>query len=99
MKIVIFEDKQGKLHRAMLRDNDPEALANEGIPIDPPNIDDVLEEAKIELHNELVRRELVDLKSINNRRGALASAVNKHITRKILKLYLHKEEQNKRKKE
>lgn len=88
MKIVIFEDKKGKLHRTMLRDNDPDVLASEGIPIDPPNIEGILEEAKVELHNELVRRGLVDVKSINDRQGALTSAVNKHITRKIIQLYL-----------
>ena len=97
MKMVIFEDKQGKLHRAMLRDDDPEVLAREGIPVDPPNIEDVLEEAKTELHNELVKRELIDVRSINHRKGALVSAVNKHITRKIVKLYLEKEVHKKNK--
>jgi len=97
MKIVIFEDKKGKLHRSMLRDDDPEVLASEGIPIDPPNIEGILEKAKVELHNELVRRELFDVKSINDHRGALESAVNKHITRNIVKLYLENEVHKKNK--
>lgn len=91
MKIVIYEDKNGKLHRAVLRDNDPDDLADEGIPLDPPKIEDILEEAKIELHNELVKRELFDVKSINRQKGALSSAVKKCITNKIVKRYLIEE--------
>lgn len=90
MKTVIYEDKEGKLHRTILRDNDPEDLADEGIPMNPPNIEDILEEAKIELHNELVRKGLFDVKSINDNRGAITSAVNKCITRKIIERYLQK---------
>ena len=88
MKVVTYEDKDGKLHRVLLRDNDPETLAEEGIPFDPPSIEDILEKAKIELHNELVRRELFDVKSINQHSGALSSAVKKCITNKIIQRYL-----------
>lgn len=91
MKVVLYEDESGKLHRTILRDSDPDDLADEGIPLDPPKIEDILDEAKIELHNELVRRGLFDVKSINDKSGALSSAVNKCITNKIVKRYLQEE--------
>lgn len=91
MKTVMYEDASGRFHKTILRDNDPDRLAEEGISLDPPKIDDILEEAKIDLHNELVKRGLFDVKSINKNRGALSSAVNKCITNKIIKRYLEEE--------
>ena len=88
MKLVVYEGKDGRLHRTILRNSDPEELADEGIPLDPPNISDILEEAKVELHNELVRKELFDVESLNRHNGALPAAVTKCITRKIIKRYL-----------
>ena len=95
MKILIYEDTNGKLHRSILRDDDPDSLVDEGIPLDPPNIEDILEEAKITLHNELVRKGLFDVKSINDHNGALSSSVKKCITNKIIKRYLEEESTSK----
>jgi hypothetical protein len=91
MKLVVYEGRDGKLHRTILRDSDPEELAEEGIPLDPPNISDILEEAKTELHNELVRKDLFDVGALNRNDGSLSAAVNKCITRKIIKRYLRDE--------
>ena len=91
MKTITYEDAHGKLHRSILRDDDPDFIADEGIPLDPPNIEDILDEAKLTLHNELVKRSLFDVKSINDNRGALSSAVNKCVTQPIIKRYLEEE--------
>ena len=91
MKTLIYEDMDGKLHRTILRDDDPDDLADEGIPLDPPMIEDILEEAKTELHNELVKRGLFDVKSLNDHNGALSSAVKKCVTNKIIKRYLEED--------
>lgn len=95
MKAIIYEDAHGKLHRTVLRDSDPEDLAEEGIPLDPPKIEDILENAKLELHNELVKRGLIDVQSLNEHNGALSSAVNKCVTNKIIKRYLQEESASK----
>ena len=95
MKTIIYEDAHGKLHRTILRDNDPDDLAEEGIPLDPPIIEDILDEAKLKLHNELVKRGLFDVKSINEHSGALSSAVNKCVTNRIIRRYLEEENINK----
>jgi len=87
MKEVIYKDQDGRLHRSLLRDTDSDNLAREGIPSDPPNIEDILEEAKIELHNELVKRGLYDTIAVERNAGALSSAVKKCITNKIVRKY------------
>lgn len=91
MKLVVYEGRDGKLHRTILRDSDPDELAEEGIPLDPPKISDILEEAKTELHNELVKKGLLDVESLNRNNGSLPAIVNKVITRKIIKRYLEVE--------
>ena len=88
MKTIIYEGSDGRLHRSILRDGDPDNFAEEGIPLDPPMIEDILEDAKTELHNELVRRGLFDVKSLDQNKGALQSAVNSVITNKIVRRYL-----------
>ena len=88
MKTIIYEGSDGKLHRSIIRDDDPDGFAEEGIPLDPPMIEDILEAAKIELHNELVRKGLFDVKSLDDNRGALQSVVNRVITNKIVRRYL-----------
>jgi len=88
MKSIIYEGSDGKLHRSLIKNDDPDNLAPEGLPLDPPMIEDILESAKIELHNELVKKELIDTQSLNLKKGALESAVNRVITRKIIMRYL-----------
>lgn len=38
MRIVIYEDKDGWKHRALVRDDDPDEAALGGIPRDPPDL-------------------------------------------------------------
>ena len=87
MKIVIYKDNDGRLHRSLIRDTDPESTAPEGLPLDPPMIDDILEEAKICLHNELVVRNICDLSTLRKDMSALSSAVKKCITKNIVNRY------------
>ncbi len=94
MKNIIYEGSDGRLHRAILRDDDPDSLAAEGIPLDPPMIEEILEDAKIELHNELVKKQLFDARSLDEHKGALQSIVNRVITNKIIKKYLEYNKEN-----
>lgn len=91
MKVIVYEGKDRKLHKTILRDGDPDELAEEGIPLDPPDIEDILEEAKVLLHNELVKKDLFNVEALNKKKGALPAAVSKTITRRIVKRYLHVE--------
>lgn len=92
MKSVEWKDSEGKVHISLVRDSDSSYNAEEGISIEPPPFEDILDNAKIELHNELVSRGLFDLVDVSRNQGALESAITKTITKKIVLRY--KEKQN-----
>lgn len=90
MKEVTYK-KDNKIQKSLIRDSDSENLAEQGIPLNPPIFDDILDEAKTNLYNDLVERGVFDVDSLNRRNGVLSSLVNKHITRKIVERYLLEE--------
>lgn len=92
MKPVEWKDSEGKVHVSLVRDSDNIDAGAEGISLEPPPFEDILEDAKVELHNELVAKGLFDLIDISKNAGALESAIAKTITRKIVLRY--KEKQN-----
>ena len=61
MKLVEYTDEDGKQQISIVRDTDTDMLSA-GIRIEPPPLDDILDEAKVELHNELVKRNLFTYK-------------------------------------
>jgi hypothetical protein len=80
MKIVTYTDDEGYSHRAMLRDKDPDDLANRlGIPLDPPSLEDVPsipnEEARRALHNALVARGLATYADVLAAQDGVTGAV------------------------
>lgn len=83
MKVVEYFDDEGKQRISIVRSAD-EDLTSEGIRIEPPPLDEILEEAKIELHNELVRRHLFTYADLSQRPEELDAAIKKVITRKIV---------------
>lgn len=84
MKRITWKDSSGRNHVSIVRDEDPEDRYEEGIAVEPPPIDDILEDAKIDLHNELVARQLFTAKDLSRARGALQGAINKVIKRRIV---------------
>lgn len=83
MKVVEYFDDEGKQRISIVRSAD-ESLTSEGIRIEPPPLDEILEEAKTELHNELVRRRLFTYADLSQRPEELEAAVRRIITRKII---------------
>ena len=59
MKQVKWIDERGKIHISLIRDTDSDDMAQYGIPQDPPDISEILEHAKIELHNALVESGII----------------------------------------
>lgn len=92
MKQVIWTDDRGYKHVSIMRDSDPEYMAELGIPNDPPDITWILEDAKKELHNILVERGLLCYNDIDKSQGALTNAILGVIRNKIIMLY--KQEKN-----
>jgi len=83
MRIVMWTDKDGYLHRSMVRDQDPDEEAQRGVPMDPPSLDEVdWEGVKRDIHNALVSQGLItwrDLQRQGNLKGLIVSAVKPRI--------------------
>ena len=78
MRRVIWEDRNGYRHASLIEEGEPDEAAEYGIPIDPPDINQIdWEEVKRKLHNELVRRGLFTYKDVQKaQRGITASIVS-----------------------
>lgn len=94
MKLVEYTDEDGKQQISIVRNDDTDALSA-GIRIEPPPLDDILDEAKVELHNELVKRKLFTYLDFQKRPDELGAAVNRVVTQKIIARLRQIEKQNK----
>lgn len=61
MRLVQWLDDDGYRRQSLIRDNDPDSIAERGIPLDPPSLAemDIPEEVRCDLHNELSTRGLL----------------------------------------
>lgn len=90
MKKILWQDKDGRNHAALVRDTDTEevARAGQGIPLDPPDVRELNWEAiKTELHNELLQRGLTTLDDVKRAQNGVTSTVTKILKRHIVLLY------------
>ena len=88
MKIVQWTDDLGYQHRSLLRDSDPDHLAPQGIPQDPPDLSHLdWGELKRALHNELVDRGLTTWADVQRSQDGVTAAVAKVLKRPIVGLY------------
>ena len=88
MKEVTWEDKDGYLHRSLIRDTDPDNMASIGIPLDPPSLDRLdWDEIKRKLHNALVERGLSTWQNVNEQQTGITSSILFVLKRPIVDLY------------
>jgi len=88
MRVVIWQDETGLLHRSWVRDQDPDAFARSGVPADPPDVTALDWDAIArELHNELVRRHLVTWADVQAQQQGLTGAVLAVLKPKLVQLY------------
>ncbi|NIM52297.1 MAG: hypothetical protein GTO22_24140 [Gemmatimonadales bacterium] len=61
MRLIQWLDDDGYRRQSLVRDDDPDDMAEYGIPLDPPSLAelDIPEEVKRDLHNELSVRGLL----------------------------------------
>lgn len=88
MRLVLWKDEQGYMHRTLVLDSQADQDVDRGIPQDPPRLDltdDILaliEKAGLELwefrrdlHNELVCRRLLDWNDVQRQQNGLYGAL------------------------
>ena len=89
MRIVTWEDRHGWKHRSLVRDEDPDEMAEHGLLQDPPSLEQLDWEGIMrDLHNALVDRGLYSYRDVQVKpglRGAILSAIRKRL------IYLYRE--------
>ena len=88
MKEAVYVDRDGFMHVTLIRDGDAEDAAESGLPIGPPNLDELdWEGAKKEINHMLVDRGLITFQDLQVQMSGLASAVAKPIMKRLIQLY------------
>ena len=89
MRQVTWTDDRGYKHRSLVRDDDPDEMAPQGILQDPPSLENIdWEGVKKDLHNQLVDLGISswrDVQEIRGLRGAILSAMKRRL------VYLYRE--------
>jgi len=87
MREIQWTDEHGFKKCSLIRDNDPDEYAPYGIPTMPPDVAIILEEAKLEIHNNLVERKLFTWRDVQVAQNAITAIVNQAVRNKIIILY------------
>lgn len=93
MRTVLIEDPNGYLRAYLVRDQDPDEMAEQGIPLETPAIDGIeWVDVERDIHNALIRRGIFSTKELERSQdkvlGIVSRVVRRHVILKI------KEEEN-----
>ena len=92
MRLVQWEDKNGYLRQSWIKDSDPDEMAKSGIRHDPPDLSVIdWKEVQKELHNELVKRDLISWRDVQNQQNTLVPVISNVLKRRLIALYRQKE--------
>ena len=88
MRTVIWQDKNGYFRAAMIRDDDPDDMGPQGIPLEPPSLDGLdCGELKKAIHNELVRQGLFTWADVVKGQSAVTGVVTGIVKRHLIQAY------------
>lgn len=88
MRKVIVEDRHGYKHAYLIRDNDPDEMAEMGIPLEPPDINRLpWEEVKRDLHNFLVEQGLFTWQDVQAGQNKITTITRTLLKRPLVLLY------------
>jgi hypothetical protein len=95
MKTVIFVDSDGYQRRALLRDDDPESMAECGIPAGPPDLRHIgVDELLRDMNNLLVQQELFTWDDVQRKSGGLTPVLSL-LKRRLVQMYRQESVKNK----
>lgn len=88
MRRVIHVDKHGLKRVCLLRDSDPDSAAAQGIPVGPPDLNELdMQEVKRELNNLLVEWGVLTWRDVQRNPNAITKAARAAIVGKVVQLY------------
>ena len=77
MKVIIYTDKHGHQKRTYIREDDPDNMAECGVPAGPPDVREIDMEGFLrEVNRVLVSAELFDWDDAQRKPGGLTPAIN-----------------------
>jgi len=92
MRIVIKTDRFGYKRAYWVKNEDSDDVAEEGIPLNPPNLDFLeWEEVKRDLHNMLVDRGLFTWMDVQRAQNGVTSSVLAAMRKRVISLYRNRE--------
>ena len=92
MRIVIQKDRFGYKRAYWVKNEDSDDMAEEGIPLSPPDLDLLeWEEVKKDLHNMLVDRGLFTWMDVQREQNGVTAAVLTAMRKRIIMLYRNRE--------
>lgn len=94
MKRVITKDDRGWKHAHLIKNQDPESLAQViGIPSDPPDLSQLdWNQIRRDLHNALIDRELFTWADVQKAQTGISSAILDALRHPIVALYRNREQ-------
>ncbi len=91
MRLVTWEDKDGYLRQAFVKDGDPDSMAKKGMRHEPPDLSQIdWEEVQKDLHNILVQRGLVTWQDVVEQQNSLGPTIASVLKRRLIALYRQK---------
>lgn len=87
MKIVDYVE-DGWSRRSILRDQDPDSLAPQGVPLGPPDLSRLNCQAILqEVHDLLMKRDLYSWQDVMAAQNAVTNAISIIVRRHVIALY------------
>lgn len=84
----MWVDHRGYKRASLIRNEDPDEMAEHGIPLQPPDLDLIdWEGVRRDIHNDLVDRGLFDWADVVRAQNGLAAVIAGPIRRRLIMLY------------
>jgi len=88
MREVAWTDRYGYKRVSLIRDDMTDDMAEQGIPLQPPNVDRInWEEVKRDLHNALIDQRMFGWQDVQRAQNALTGILVAVLKRQLVLLY------------
>lgn len=91
MKIINWIDDDGYKRQRAIKEGEPDELAIDGIPLEPPDLERLdWEQLKRDLYHNLMNRDLVSWQDVQFSQNGVTSAILATFKRPLIALYREK---------
>lgn len=92
MRPIEWTDADGYMRHRLVKDTDPDSLRDKGIPLEPPDINQLDWSAvRRNLHNQLMARGITTYKDIQRAQNGITAAVRAALAQPLIQLFREEE--------